>query len=967
MKVLILTIIMFFVSLVCGSSELTNPDSLRAAIIAADESVTAKNAYDLLCGSTVATLEADIIDASETDRLSDFEIIYVDKSVAESGSFDAAALQEYVQKGGSVFLDNETYSLFDYDFIGASKFVPLKSCPDEMEYPPASSDIMYKMQSLIKDFCRLYQNYVNYDELSGMDYGVGIVPSTAECYSVKDGLGIYTMNRYGKGRVFFTNPLLPNVFSVGNLSPDNYGEPMAASTIGANKLLRDYFAELVSLEKYGYAVERVIGNYARPAVSWECHYEDITGIEHGSAEMFEELLRSYGQVPSFSLVRNPYVWFRRAESVTYALCKDGRYAMDPYENAYSSGTHFVTSGKWLSLDYYDNTISYFEDNADYTKRAYPCPIDLDRDGNMDLICGSADGKLYYYKGIGMGENYEFTTAVMFTDSDGNQTFTDGYSAPALIDIDLDGADEIICGSGDGTIRCFKFVGGMVLEDMGIVVKTGLTDAMPATGDLNGDGTVDMAVGSRDGKMRIYYGSTGSHGVKFDDYKTINSGQKWCAPCIADADGNGVNELYAGTFDGYIAQYDENYVMSGYIDGVETNYKGNCHLKFGNNCVPRFYDIDHDGTLDLISGSLEYGMAVPIDSKYFPYTERLQATLDGFKERGIYIGVHELSHEYADLEHDRRELEYGKAAFEKYALRFDGIGVNQHTWHTSKRGYNLNYDNMSGYDGTYRTEYEAGLLWNDGSKSPNSSAVPERSAENTLLIPFYLENGMLMLWPSNLPNGIQEFAQISLKYEVPMLLYEHCDYIYRNVEDAENKVRSVDESVRAEGYIFMQENQLAKATVAAYNTTVKAKWEGNSLKLDANTRNEDIPLYDKNYQNSVGVKVVFPTGVSAETFDVKASVSYVKNNCVYVSLDKPAELSLDEISNGIKLVSLNLPAKIVTNNDSARIDFLDEGMMEVSVAGNAQTASEGWDTISQNGITTFRKYGKADKLKIKMLK
>ena len=78
-------------------------------------------------------------------------------------------------------------------------------------------------------------------------------------------------------------------------------------------------------------------------VSYTHLYEDITGIDNGSAEIFEEMCERYGQVPSFTLARNPYIWFRRAESVTYALNNNGQFAMDPYENAYSSGTHFVTA------------------------------------------------------------------------------------------------------------------------------------------------------------------------------------------------------------------------------------------------------------------------------------------------------------------------------------------------------------------------------------------------------------------------------------------------------------------------------------------------------------------------------------------------------------------------------------------------------------------------------------------------
>ena len=334
---------------------------MSTAVISSSDSVTAKNTLNSLNESTVATLTADKIDASNIGDLSDYDVLYIDKSVVETGGFNASAVEEYVSNGGSVFLDNDVYNVFDKDFIGAEDFVTINSCPVDMIYPENSDKGIKKIQSLLSDFSMLYRNYADYnDVLVNQNYGVGVVPSTAECIASKDNVGIYTVNQYGNGYVFFTNPLLPNSFSVNNLSPDDTGEYLSATTVGANKLLRDYFAEFVSLKNYGYAVEHVLGSFAKPVASWELHYEDITGIDNGSAEIFEEMCERYGQVPSFTLARNPYIWFRRAESVTYALNNNGQFAMDPYENAYSSGTHFVTAKEWLSLDYDDNTISYFE-------------------------------------------------------------------------------------------------------------------------------------------------------------------------------------------------------------------------------------------------------------------------------------------------------------------------------------------------------------------------------------------------------------------------------------------------------------------------------------------------------------------------------------------------------------------------------------------------------------------------------
>lgn len=936
----------------CSKIEVEDPDVLKAAVLSTSESVTAKNTLNLLKESTVATLTARKINGK--GNLSDFDVIYIDKSVIQMSSFNPSAVEEFVNGGGCVFLDNEVYGSFSPEFIGASEFVEIGACPVDMRYPNTKDKTMQKIQTLLGDFCGLYKNYISYEQtLSQQYYGVGVIPSTAQVIAEQNGVGVYTLNNYGDGYVFFTNPVLPNNFSVNNLSEKDTGEALAITTVSANKLMRDYFAEFASLKKYGYAVERVFGSFASPSASWVMPIEDTDTLANGTAEILTEQCKLYGQIPSFTLSRNPYKKNYRAESVTYALNKDGVFSMDAYENAYSSGTHFVSNGEWLYIDCYENTTDCFEDSSEYIKRAYPCIVDFDCDGITDLICGSSDGCLYYYRGIGMDENYETEDAAVFTDIDGNKISVGAYSSPSMADMDMDGINEIISGSENGTIYCYKPIGGAVLEDMGVILETGLSDAMTATGDLNGDGITDLAVGSRTGEMRIYYGDIAEYGISYNNFVSVDSWHTWCAPCIGDLDGDGQNELYAGTGEGYIACYDKDNAFAGYIEGNECNYLGNIHMKFGTNSVPRIYDIDGDGKNDLAVGSLEYGMAVPIDSKYFPYKDEIKK----LKESGVYVGVNMLSHEHADLFHDERELKYHKKAFEEYGFDFALSGVSQQDFFTSKIGYDTHYDNMRGYDGTYRQQKNAGLLWNSASKTPDSYANPLGSAENAIAIPFYLDNGLMMLEPSAVPYGKSYYAEISARYGAPLIFYNNI------ADEQEDILKRADNLVNDYGYNFAMENQLAKMVASAYNTFVNAKWENDGLSLSAECRDKENPFYDENYLDCVGVKIILADSVLSDEFGVDASVYYKKDNCIYVSLDKGARISKNGEHKEINITSVNLPAKITRSEDTATVKFLDGGMMSVTVKGSVRTTSEGWQTTIQDGKTVFTKYGDAQTLKI----
>ena len=946
---------------------------LRAAVLydGGADSRTWEDTLSRLEQPLLLGFDAEAVDISGGYDLSGYDILYPDESIMTAAN--AGTLRDdiisYAQNGGAVYLTNGFYDFFPAEFFGAKSFREVDEYPYHMEYPEVSGDLQ-DIQDITRDFYTLYEAYTEFPELEGLDRGVGMVPDTAVTICSRRGLSLSTVNACGEGWVFFCSGLLPNPYYTLGTSLENRTDEQRAlsdTALSAARILENAFASFVSKRTVGYSVWRVFGSHGNPAMSWELHFEEITGFENGSGVAFAELAEEYLQIPSYTLIRNTYRWWLRAETVTSLLGINTKvlgspvmdFAMDMDESAYSSGTHAAAGDDWLTLTQLDDAGSYFVDDTQYDQRAYIDVADLDLDGVLDIVAGSSDGVIYFFRGTGYEGRIKTEEAVQLG------SISAGYSAPVVYDADGDGVSDILCGAADGNIYLFRGLGGLDFAGAELFLTTGLTgQALPDAGDLDGDGCADLVVGSNEGRLLVYYGS-GASRLTVDastELTALGIEGSWTAPRIADLDGDGTNDLAIGTFDGYIARLINNgsgFDNAGYIELDEENYKGNYNAKFGNNCVPCFADVNGDGITDLVCGSLEYGMNYPIDSEYFPQRENLAAQLDYFRERGYYVGVHFYTNSHASPERENYELRRQLEAMSSYGLNTTGIGANQHTWYTSSNSPQQSFLSL----------WNNGILFNTGYGVPgDTNPVPQYSAQNVISLPFYLtvdgERTILLQNCSTVCYQGANWSDISARWDMPIAVYYHCDFTVGNEETARTNLETVEAFRQAHGYSFVMENQLMYASAAAYNMTLSVSGGYSDGAFDATftagAENNRAAMYDGDYQTSTGAKISLGEALSDLDIAVDADVWHRDGGDIYVGLNRAARLySAGGEQEGTHLTRVNLPAMISSHEAGATIQFAEGGMMECAVSGEASTASAGWSArTTENGETIFTCYDAA---------
>jgi len=169
-----------------------------------------------------------------------------------------------------------------------------------------------------------------------------------------------------------------------------------------------------------------------------------------------------------------------------------------------------TAGAGNSAIFNTYTILEESDGALLIDGIYPIPqlVDLDRDGDLDLVLGKRNGKLNYYRNIGDANTYEFK--LIYTELGSvNVTepgYVEGRAVPVFIDID--GVYHLLVGSKRGDVFYYDDIDNSIDNAFNLVNSTlgniNIGDqSAPAVAEISSDNKLVMVLGNKRGGLGLY--------------------------------------------------------------------------------------------------------------------------------------------------------------------------------------------------------------------------------------------------------------------------------------------------------------------------------------------------------------------------------------------------------------------------------------------------------------------------------
>lgn len=249
--------------------------------------------------------------------------------------------------------------------------------------------------------------------------------------------------------------------------------------------------------------------------------------------------------------------------------------------------------------------------------------------NYDSYLGTYEGNFVYFENIGSDSNPIF--AAPQTNPFGlNSVMQFNTIAPTLVDLDNDGDLDIIINNSYGDFLFYENIGSSTAPAFAAPVTNPFSlsldaysgNSQPTFADLDNDGDLDLVIGSNNsysGSPTLYYfenigtASNPEFGPQQDNPFSLNpsgNGYTLYHPKLVDIDGDGDFDILAGVYyydgdyntpDGVFRYYENTGTASAPVFAPEVQNPFGLtgpQYGFGLDVV----DIDNDGDLDIIAGA-----------------------------------------------------------------------------------------------------------------------------------------------------------------------------------------------------------------------------------------------------------------------------------------------------------------------------------------------------------------------------
>ena len=198
---------------------------------------------------------------------------------------------------------------------------------------------------------------------------------------------------------------------------------------------------------------------------------------------------------------------------------------------------------------------------DVGAKSVPIFADVDGDDDLDLVVGESKGTLKYFLNESVGNTITFTPKTGASDNPFNGFDVGLLSTPVFTDVDGDNKIDLIIGESGGSLKFY--LNESTTETVTFTPKTGASDnpfngfsvrsdAAPAFGDIDGDGDLDLVVGSWLGTLNYYLNESTNSTVVFTPKTGGNNPFNGfdveinTYPTSTDIDGDGDLDLVVGS-------------------------------------------------------------------------------------------------------------------------------------------------------------------------------------------------------------------------------------------------------------------------------------------------------------------------------------------------------------------------------------------------------------------------------------